>query len=328
MCWPAVAVYPEFPGLLGAASCVKNTVGVLDSGLQQVGEGGLRGQTAEYNATVEFYWAPLIVESNSDDPVNHRLDDRIIRPNSLFKHASLWKNADILVFNSYLWWRSGPMIKLLWNADDEMCEEADGLDAMTLAMETWADWVASSVDRMRQRVFFVTMSPTHLWLLPGLEPVTLKPLAKMQGKVYLTFHLCGRTLALWGCLVHQASLYMSLKSIFSRCFRSREWNPGSEGNCFEEKTSINIEGYWGSGSDPNTMQMVRSILDRLDSKVTVINITQLSEYRKDGHPSIYRKFWETFSPQQLANPSTYSDCIHWCLPGVPDVWNELLFNLL
>ncbi|KAK8921362.1 hypothetical protein KSP39_PZI020813 [Platanthera zijinensis] len=226
----------------------------------------------EYNATVEFYWAPLIVESNSDDPVNHRLDDRIIRPNSLFKHASLWKNADILVFNSYLWWRSGPMIKLLWNADDEMCEEADGLDAMTLAMETWADWVASSVDRMRQRVFFVTMSPTHLW--------------------------------------------------------SREWNPGSEGNCFEEKTSINIEGYWGSGSDPNTMQMVRSILDRLDSKVTVINITQLSEYRKDGHPSIYRKFWETFSPQQLANPSTYSDCIHWCLPGVPDVWNELLFNLL
>ncbi|PKU78220.1 protein trichome birefringence-like 35 [Dendrobium catenatum] len=226
----------------------------------------------EYNATVEFYWAPLIVESNSDDPVNHRLDDRIIRPNAIYKHASQWKNADILVFNSYLWWRSGPKIKLLWNADDEMCEEADGLDAMTLALETWADWVSSSVNPLKQRVFFVTMSPTHLW--------------------------------------------------------SREWNPGSEGNCFNEKTPINSDSYWGSGSDLSTMKMVENILGKLDYKVTVINITQLSEYRKDGHPSIYRKFWETFSPKQLENPASYSDCIHWCLPGVPDVWNELLFNFL
>lgn len=66
----------------------------------------------EYNATVEFLWAPLLVESNSDDPVNHRLDDRIIRPDSILEHASKWEQADILVFNTYLWWRQGP-VKLL-----------------------------------------------------------------------------------------------------------------------------------------------------------------------------------------------------------------------
>lgn len=86
--------------------------------------------------------------------------------------------------------------------------------------------------------------------------------------------------------------------------------------------------YWGSGSDLPTMQMVDSVLGRLNSKVTLVNVTQLSEYRKDGHPSIYRKFWETFSSEQLANPASYSDCMHWCLPGVQDVWNELVFNLL
>lgn len=110
--------------------------------------------------------------------------------------------------------------------------------------------------------------------------------------------------------------------------RSREWEPESEGNCYDEKTPIELESYWGSGSDQPTMRIVEKVVNKLSSEVTVLNITQLSEYRKDGHPSIYRKFWEELSPQQLSNPASYSDCIHWCLPGVPDVWNELLFHFL
>ncbi|XP_021649112.2 protein trichome birefringence-like 35 isoform X2 [Hevea brasiliensis] len=216
----------------------------------------------EYDATVEFLWAPLLVDSNSDDPVNHRLNERIIRPDSVLKHSSKWEHADILVFNTYLWWRQGP-VKLLWsNEENGVCEELDGLGAMELAMESWADWVASKANSLEKRVFFVTMSPTHLW--------------------------------------------------------SREWKPGNEGNCYNEKFPIDWEGYWGSGSDLPTMRMVERVLSRLGSTVSVLNITQLSEYRKDGHPSIYRKFWETLSPDQLSNPMTYSDCIHWCLPGVPD----------
>lgn len=110
--------------------------------------------------------------------------------------------------------------------------------------------------------------------------------------------------------------------------RKEEWEPGSEGNCYNEKMPIEDERYWGSGSDLATMRMVKKVLSRLRSKVTVLNITQLSEYRKDGHSSIYRKFWEKRTPEQLANPASYSDCIHWCLPGVSDVWNELLFQFL
>lgn len=49
------------------------------------------------------------------------------------------------------------------DAENGACEELDGLGAMELAMGAWADWVSSKVDPLKKRVFFVTMSPTHLW---------------------------------------------------------------------------------------------------------------------------------------------------------------------
>ncbi|MBA0814858.1 hypothetical protein Gohar_020657 [Gossypium harknessii] len=115
-------------------------------------------------------------------------------------------------------------------------------------------------------------------------------------------------------------------------FWKGEWEAGSKGNCYNETRPIDREGHWGSGSDLATMRMVDKMVSGLGSKVTVINITQLSEYRKDGHPSIYRKFWETLSPQQLRNPASYSDCIHWCLPapldGMLHIWVESHSHIL
>ncbi|KAL0338138.1 UNVERIFIED_CONTAM: protein trichome birefringence-like 35 [Sesamum angustifolium] len=221
-----------------------------------------------YNATVEFLWAPLLVESNSDDAVDHRMSERILRPDSIL---GIHHNGSMLIYWSLIHSYGGD--KGQWSDEENgVCEEIGGLGGMELAMECWADWVASNVDPLKKKVFFVTMSPTH-----------------------------------------------QLKE---------EWEPGSEGNCYDEKQPIHDERYWGSASDLPTMRMVEKVFSRLGSKVFVLNITQLSDYRKDGHPTIYRKFWESFSPEKLANPASYSDCTHWCLPGVPDVWNELLFQFL
>lgn len=67
----------------------------------------------EYNATIEFYWAPFLLESNSDDAVIHRVSDRIVRKGSINKHGKYWKGVDILVFNTYLWWMTGLKMKIL-----------------------------------------------------------------------------------------------------------------------------------------------------------------------------------------------------------------------
>lgn len=113
--------------------------------------------------------------------------------------------------------------------------------------------------------------------------------------------------------------------------RGYEWGAEGNQNCYNQTQPIEEEGYTGKGSDYKMMRMVEETVERLSNKgvdVQILNITQLSEYRKDGHPSIYRKFWDDLGKERVANPSGYSDCTHWCLPGVPDVWNELLYAFI
>lgn len=114
--------------------------------------------------------------------------------------------------------------------------------------------------------------------------------------------------------------------------RGEDWGKANGQNCYDETEPITNREYWGSDSDPKMMKLVESVIKKLNEKsgfkVELLNITQLSEYRKEGHSSIYRKHWDPLTKEQLANPSSYADCIHWCLPGVPDVWNHFLYTHL
>lgn len=88
-------------------------------------------------------------------------------------------------------------------------------------------------------------------------------------------------------------------------------------------------GYWGSGSDKRIMEVISSIVERMKVPITFINITQLSDYRKDGHTSVYTETEGiVFTEEQKADPQNYADCIHWCLPGVPDTWNKIFYAYL
>lgn len=66
-------------------------------------------------------------------------------------------------------------------------------------------------------------------------------------------------------------------------------------------------------TNPNTSEL---------SKFRVLNVTRMTAQRKDGHSSIYY-----MGPNANPAPPHRQDCSHWCLPGVPDTWNELLYAL-
>ena len=56
-------------------------------------------------------------------------------------------------------------------------------------------------------------------------------------------------------------------------------------------------------------------------KLDLLDVTYMTSKRKDGHASIYYSGPKNGGPAPLRR----QDCSHWCLPGVPDTWNELLY---
>ncbi|KAK7287436.1 hypothetical protein RIF29_00714 [Crotalaria pallida] len=149
---------------------------------------------------------------------------------------------------------------------EEGFEELDTPVAYKLGLRTWANWVDSTVNPKKTRVFFTTMSA--------------------------------------------------------------DWGNKDGVKCFNETKPVRKKNHWGSGSNKGMMSVVAKVVKKMKVPVTIINITQISEYRIDGHSSVYTETGgKMLTKVERANPQN-ADCIHWCLPGVPDTWNLIFLAML
>ncbi|GAB4833337.1 hypothetical protein Ancab_031581 [Ancistrocladus abbreviatus] len=99
-------------------------------------------------------------------------------------------------------------------------------------------------------------------------------------------------------------------------FRNRKWDQG--GTC-KDSTAPETD-ITQLQAEPLFNQYISGIVKEMKAakrKVKYLNITYQTEFRADGHPSIHR---EPGTPLPIIE-----DCSHWCLPGVPDTWNEILY---
>ncbi|KAJ0499816.1 putative PMR5 domain, PC-Esterase [Helianthus annuus] len=111
-------------------------------------------------------------------------------------------------------------------------------------------------------------------------------------------------------------------------FENGEWNTG--GYC--NRTVPFEEGETELRDIDSIMRNVeleefkKAVGDTNGSTLKLFDTTRLALLRPDGHPGPYR----AFHPFEGKDPSAkvQNDCLHWCLPGPIDSWNDLLINIL
>ncbi|KAL5096102.1 hypothetical protein RYX36_000429 [Vicia faba] len=116
---------------------------------------------------------------------------------------------------------------------------------------------------------------------------------------------------------------------FSPSHFEGEWDKG--GTCSKSEPYRNQERKLeGVDADIRSIQIeelenAKPKAKQFGLNLELLDITKLTLLRPDGHAGAY------MNPFPFANGiSKYvqNDCVHWCLPGVVDIWNEILLELI
>ncbi|CAN1235940.1 Protein trichome birefringence-like 10 [Linum perenne] len=147
---------------------------------------------------------------------------------------------------------------------------------------------------------------------------------KMKMSVEEAYRRSIQTVMEW---IHR-KVNMNKTQVFFRTyapvhFRGGDWRTG--GTCHLEKLPDLTATADSSDYRFNVLLDVLSEqgLNESTRAMNVLNVTHLASKRKDGHASLYY-----LEPGVGPAPIHRQDCSHWCLPGVPDSWNELLYAIL
>lgn len=104
-----------------------------------------------------------------------------------------------------------------------------------------------------------------------------------------------------------------------RHFEGGDWNQGGTCHRSQPLQPEEVENLFGIEShSPNTeVRLVNGHLQKAlqSSSFHLLDITYMSEFRADAHPS-------------TSGGKKHEDCMHWCLPGITDYWNDLFMYTL
>ncbi|XP_024377429.1 protein trichome birefringence-like 11 isoform X1 [Physcomitrium patens] len=141
------------------------------------------------------------------------------------------------------------------------------------------------------------------------------------------FKIALETWALWiESNLDPMKTQVFFRSFASVHFRGGSWNTG--GQCHEEVKPLSDEEVQKMQPVPWTNKYIeQTIKENIKTKKGVVefmDVTTSTDYRSDGHSGLYANDVLVMGP----TPMNRQDCSHFCLPGVPDTWNELLYATL
>ncbi|XVE85864.1 hypothetical protein DITRI_Ditri17bG0125500 [Diplodiscus trichospermus] len=130
-------------------ACMLHAVYRLDPYLLDQTEGDLTNVTAPtYNVSMLFSRSDFLVDMDVGDQ-----NERILKLDSIGNGSRAWKDADVLIFNSWnKWLHMGQ--NQSWDVIEEgntRHEDMDPLVAYGKALNTWAKWVNSTLDTTKTK---------------------------------------------------------------------------------------------------------------------------------------------------------------------------------
>ncbi|GLT52735.1 hypothetical protein SLA2020_260570 [Shorea laevis] len=220
----------------------------------------------DYNCTIEYYRTPYLVVQGSPPHGAPNGVRMTLRLDHISWTHLMWKDADVLVFNTGHWWTYEKTVRhgCYFQEGMKVMMDMDIRTAFQRSMETLVDFIGTHVNTTKTQVYFRSYAPVH--------------------------------------------------------FRGGTWKRG--GHCHQ----LNLPDF---GPLPNETEkhvdLVSDVMSKHSNGMQVMNfmnVTPMTYQRQDGHTSLYH-----FGPGNGPGPLHHQDCSHWCLPGVPDSWNELLYAL-
>ncbi|KAG6432557.1 hypothetical protein SASPL_104137 [Salvia splendens] len=255
-----------------------------------------------FSLTVEFYRSVFLVQPGAAPKHSPKRVKAVLKLDQMDDISSEWIDSDILIFNSGHWWTRTKLFELTSPVHFE--------SAPALLMA------------------FICLSKCSRRCDITNHKFVQNLLGKLQTEIRDSgwyFQNGGRTkfgmpisnglkiaLATWKSWVEKA-VNPNKTRVFFRTFESSHWSSGSRQNCKVTK----LPTFKAKGKQRSSVSdAIIKAMNNVSVPVKLLHVTQMGASRSDAHVGSWSD-----------NPSV-PDCSHWCLPGLPDVWNELLFSFL